>query len=114
MILEGRGFQAVDTCKSVYFLFFPTYFWCLRSRTFLLLEGYIMMFAWRCFPLLGIELTVGSLMLMGFLFQSFLNYNHYSTTPENLNFYPPMFFAVYFRAIISGIKKCKISYRQCR
>ena len=36
--------------------FFLHYFCCPRSRTFLLLEEIHYVFAWRCFPLLGLEL----------------------------------------------------------
>ena len=42
-----------------WFCFFwewENYFCCPRSQTFLLLEGYIMGFAWRCFPILGLKL----------------------------------------------------------
>ena len=31
-------------------------FWCPRNCTFLFLEEYIIIFAWRCFPLLGLKL----------------------------------------------------------
>ena len=37
-------------------IFFPTYLWFFRSKTFLLLEGNIMMLARICFPFLGHEL----------------------------------------------------------